>query len=61
MKHCKELRKKLQELKEIYPEVISIVDNWQMFVQNHGEEQTKEEKRILNKYVKILKDLEVLK
>ena len=61
MKHCKELRKKLDELKEIYPEVVDIVNNWQIFVQNHGEKQTKEEKRILTKYVKVLKDLEVLK
>lgn len=60
MKHCKELRKKLQELKEIYPEVIDIVNNWQMMAESH-DIQTHAEKQILTKYVKILKDLEVLK
>jgi len=54
------LIKKLQELKQIYPEVVSIVDGWQQLARVHGVTQTEEEKKVLEKYVKILKELDVI-
>lgn len=60
IKNCEQLRKKIQELKKIYPDVVDIVNNWQMMAEVHGDKQSKKAKRILTKYVKILKDLGVL-
>ena len=51
---------KIKELKEIYPEVVSIVTTWQVIAQTHGHVQTPTEKTVLEKYVNILKDLGVL-
>lgn len=54
------LEKKLQELKQIYPSVVNIVNSWQMMAQIHGDKNTNEQDKILSKYVKILQDLGVL-
>lgn len=54
------LIKKLQELKQIYPEVVSIINGWQQMAMVHGVTQTKQEKKVLEKYVKILKELNVI-
>lgn len=54
------LIRKLQELKQIYPQVVDIVDAWQQMANIHGLKQTREEEKVLKKYVKILKELDVI-
>jgi len=52
--------KNLQELRKIYPDIVSIVNNWQFMAEIHGDKQSRSEKKILTKYVKILQKLGVL-
>ena len=52
--------KNLKELKKIYPDIVSIVDGWQQLAKIHGISQTEYDKKTLEKYVKILKNLGVI-
>jgi len=52
--------KNLQELRKIYPEIVSLVNGWQQIASVHGITQTEDEEKSLKKYVKILKDLGVI-
>lgn len=52
--------KNLQELRKIYPEIVSLVDSWQQIASVHGISQTEDEQKTLKKYVKILTNLGVI-
>lgn len=49
------IEKAIQDLKETYPDVIKICDNWAMFCHIHGEEQSEQEIKILNKFSTAMK------
>ncbi len=60
-KNCLKLSsEKLNELRKIYPQIVSLVDGWQQLARVHGVTQTEQEAAALKKYVKILKDLGVI-
>ena len=50
----------LAELKKIFPDFDSITSNWLSYATTHGHEQSKFERKILLKFVKIMKDLGVI-
>lgn len=50
-----EIEKAIQVLKETYPDVIKICDNWAMFCHIHGEKQSEEERKILDKFSTAMK------
>ena len=54
MKEC------ISELKEIFPEFQRICDNWLQNAMIHGHQQSKSEKKCLDKFAKIMKELGVL-
>jgi len=45
----------IKDLKESYPKVIQICDNWQLIAQNHGIQQSKEERKLLKKFSDAMK------
>ncbi len=49
------IEKAINDLKETYPKVIPIVDNWAMMDHVHGGKQSDSEKKILNKFAKAMK------
>ena len=60
-KNCLKLSsEKLNELRKIYPEIVSLVNGWQQLSKIHVVTQTEQEAAALKKYVKILKDLGVI-
>jgi len=54
------LTENLEELRKIYPKIVAIVNDWQQLAKIHGLVQTESEKKILKKYVIILKKLGVI-
>ncbi|GEM_PF-5395559 len=52
--------KNLQELRKIYPEIVSLVDAWQQVANVHGFASTENQQKVLKKYVKILTNLGVI-
>lgn len=55
------LKKTVDELTEIYPKIITIVNGWQRLAELHGISLTEKQHRDLRKYVRILENLGVLK
>ena len=51
---------KLRKLKEIYPDIVNIVNGWQMVAENHGIELTGYQTEKLKQYVEIMTDLGVI-
>lgn len=43
------------DLKETYPDVIKICNNWQLVYQNHGIPQSKEEIKLMKKFSHAMK------
>jgi len=54
------LKKRIDELTEIYPKIVSIVDGWQQIASAHGITNTEDDDKVMKKYVDILKKLGVL-
>lgn len=43
------------DLKETYPDVVKICNNWQLVYQNHGIPQSKEEIKLMKKFSHAMK------
>ena len=49
-------KENIAELKKIFPEFVLITDGWLQNALIHGHKQSKQEKRILRKFHKIIKN-----